>query len=125
MKTQKILTILFSIITAGIICSVNSLAASKLVVDVNAPLTIPNKVYKDINSAIGSVDNGGTIIVRPGTYVGTSNNNISFASKNIRLVSSHGADATIIDCQNTVRRGIVINGAQNRSTLVEGFTIQN
>jgi len=55
-----------------------------------------------IQSGIDAAENGDTVLVNDGVYIGEGNVNISFSGKEITVKSRNGAEATIIDCEETL-----------------------
>lgn len=76
----------------------------------------PNGDYSSIQEAIAGVGTGSTITVAPGTYEGP----IDFNGRSVNLVSSDGADATMIDAMEG-GSAITMMGAE--SSTIDGFTI--
>ena len=76
----------------------------------------PNGDYSSIQDAIAGVGTGSTITVAPGTYEGP----IDFNGRSVNLVSSDGADATMIDAMEG-GSAITMMGAE--SSTIDGFTI--
>jgi predicted outer membrane repeat protein len=74
-----------------------------------------------IQAGIDAAVDGDTVLVADGTYVGEGNHDIEFDGKNIILMSEHGADLTIIDCDRN-GRGFYF-GYNDRDVVVKGFTI--
>jgi len=76
--------------------------------------------FVSIQAAIDAAEDGDAIRVGPGTYY----ENIDFRQKHISLVSTDGAESTVIDGADadTVVR---IELQANRTSLLEGFTITN
>ena len=77
-----------------------------------------------IQAAINGSVNGDTVMVAPGTYSGDGNRNLSTGGKAITVTSSDGPFVTIID-GGTIERGFDINGNEDSTTILEGFTIMN
>lgn len=76
--------------------------------------------FATIQAAIGAAADGDTIVVEPGVYY----ENISFAGKEIRLVSRLGPGVTILDgmgFDSVVR----IDQSEGSGTELGGFTIRN
>jgi hypothetical protein len=73
---------------------------------------------RTIQAAIVAASDGDTIIVLPGTYVGT----INFLGKDIRVVSSGGRDVTTID-GNGVGPVVRCTSGEGPGAILEGFTI--
>jgi hypothetical protein len=80
--------------------------------------------FSTIQAAINSSYDGDTVMVAPGTYAGGGNQNISTGGKAITVTTSRGPLVTIID-GNIIERGFDINGGEDSTTIIEGFTIFN
>lgn len=73
---------------------------------------------RTIQAAILAASDGDTIVVSPGTYVGT----INFLGKDIHVVSSGGRDVTTID-GNGAGPVVRCTNGEGPSAILEGFTI--
>jgi parallel beta-helix repeat protein len=84
-----------------------------------ATITVPGD-HSQIQSAIDASSPGDTVLVSPGTYF----ENIDFSGKAITVVSTDGAESTVIDAGGF---GSVVKftSAETRSSILDGFTIQN
>ncbi len=80
--------------------------------------------HTTIQEGITAASRGDTVLVAAGTYSGPLNRDITFAGKDVYLVSEAGADFTIIDCGNAAR-GFVFTGGETPDAVVEGFTVMN
>lgn len=79
-----------------------------------------------IQSGIDAAENGDTVLVSDGIYTGAGNVNISFRGKQITVKSRNGAEATIIDCQETPNtRGFAFESKETHTSVLDGFTIKN
>jgi predicted outer membrane repeat protein len=81
---------------------------------------------KTIGAAVTASKTAGkehVVIVAPGTYAGSSNKNLDFAGYNIKLRSSGGASATVINLENS-GRFVYLHGESSQSWF-DGFTIKN
>ncbi len=79
-----------------------------------------------IQSGIDAAENGDTVLVSDGIYTGAGNVNISFSGKQITVKSRNGADATIIDCEETPNtRGFTFQSKETHDSVLDGFTIKN
>jgi thiol-disulfide isomerase/thioredoxin len=72
--------------------------------------------YASIQDALDAVGSGSTITVFPGTYVGP----IDFSGRSADLVSSGGAEVTIIDA-NELGTAVTMLGGED--SLFDGFTV--
>jgi len=81
--------------------------------------TTISEYYETIQLAIDSADDGHTILVSPGTY----NENIYFNDDSITLLSTDGAETTIIwgDTTSVMKFASLVNS----SIIIDGFTITN
>lgn len=78
--------------------------------------------HATIGDAIAACLAGDTVLVAPGTYSGTGNQNLTLPAFDVTLIGTGGSAATILDCQGS-GRGFLIAGGQTPATLVQGFTI--
>jgi hypothetical protein len=78
--------------------------------------------YCTINAAIQNVSDGYTIIVRDGAYTGTGNKNLDFGGKAITVMSEHGPESTIIDCEGS-GRAFRFHSGESSDSILDGFTI--
>ena len=65
---------------------------------------------------------GDEVVVKAGTYTGTSNKNLDFAGMNLVVSGESGPGATIIDCQNS-GRGFHLHSGEDTTSIISGFTI--
>lgn len=86
---------------------------------IHVPADFPN-----IQAAINSSSDGDTVMVAPGNYSGGGNQNISTGGRAITVTTSGGPLQTFIDGY-IVERGFDINGGEDSTTIIEGFTIYN
>jgi hypothetical protein len=80
--------------------------------------------FSNIQDAINAAKNYDTVVVKPGTYTGTGNYNISFKGKPITICSAEGPESTIVDCQEQ-GRGFIFASGEWRKSVLDGFTIKN
>ncbi len=66
-----------------------------------------------------------TVLVADGTYTGIGNRDLGFDSRNIVLMSENGPDSTILDCEGELLRCLILDGGQDSTTVIQGFTIKN
>jgi hypothetical protein len=93
--------------------------ANIITVDDDAPAN-----FNNIQAAIDAADNGDTVEVKPGTYIGIGNHDIDFRGKTITVKSYDGPETTVIDCQNG-GRGFYFHSNENENSHLEGFTVIN
>ena len=88
---------------------------------INVPADQPT-----IQAGIDTAQNGDTVLVDDGIYKGEGNVNIDFKGKEITLKSRHGAEATIIDCEEKLEtRGFTFQKEETVNSVLDGFTIKN
>ncbi len=88
---------------------------------------VPSVSAPTIQAGINAAYNVDTVLVADGIYTGVGNYDIDLKNKPILLVSEHGPEATIIDCQGSStdrRRGFKFWRGEDSTTVVEGFTVQ-
>lgn len=81
--------------------------------------------YATIQAGVDACVVGDTVIVAPGIYTGKGNIVINFQGVDIVLVSESGPDQTIIDCENQIEYGILLQSGESSASEVDGFTICN
>jgi len=97
-----------------------------ITVSVQAAIRYVPSQYSTIQSAIDACNNGDTIIISDGIYVGAGNRDIDFKGKAITLRSQNGPENCIIDCQGTVsepHRGFKFHSGENLSSVLNGLSI--
>jgi parallel beta-helix repeat protein len=80
-----------------------------------------------IQAGIDAAVDGDTVLVAAGTYTGSGNRDIDFSGKLITVMSEHGADETIIDCEGNIsdlHRGFIFQSSEDNRSILNGFTIQ-
>ena len=114
MKRRKISICLSVLISAGS-------QAEIITVDDDGPAD-----HTTIQAAIDAAKNGDTILVAPGTYLGTEPTDqvVDLQGKAITLQAFNGPESTIIDGENR-NRGIVCTSSEGLDTVIDGFTITN
>ena len=80
--------------------------------------------YGIIQAALNAAGAFDVIEVADGTYTGYGNRNLNFLGKTVMLVSTGGAAACAIDCQNAARGAFFTNG-EDRRTVLMGITVRN
>jgi hypothetical protein len=80
--------------------------------------------FLNIQEGVDAAVSGGTVFVRPGTYTGALNRDLTPRGKNITIVSTEGREETIIDCQG-MGRGFNFQNTETAACVVDGFTIRN
>jgi|GEM_PF-1166771 len=82
-------------------------------------LLVPSE-YPSIQNAISAAQNGDTVLVSPGEYGGP----ISFQGKNIVVLSTHGADDTLIRTFMDYHC-VSFTGGEDSTAVLDGFTVRN
>jgi Right handed beta helix region/Dockerin type I domain len=77
-----------------------------------------------IQAAIDSASDGETVLIWPGTYSGTGNNDLRIKGKAITIKGALGPDTTIIDCEGY--RGFYMGTTgEDSNTVIEGLSLTN
>jgi hypothetical protein len=80
--------------------------------------------FLTIKKGMDTAQNGDTVLVAAGTYMGTGNRNLDFNGKKITVKSQNGAANCIIDCQQS-GRGFQFLSGETAQSVLEGVTIRN
>ena len=78
-----------------------------------------------IQAGIDVAAEGDTVLVADGTYTGVGNRDVDFDTLNIVLMSENGPDSTTLDCEGELLRCLILDNAQDSTTVIQGFTIKN
>jgi parallel beta-helix repeat protein len=90
-------------------------------------LRVPDE-FPTIQAAVDAAGNGDSILVADGTYTGDGNRDIDFGGKLLKLVSEHGSENTIIDCQGSQydnHRAFIFQNGESELAEIKGLTIKN
>ncbi|MHC4624569.1 MAG: DUF1565 domain-containing protein, partial [Planctomycetota bacterium] len=87
------------------------------------PIRVPQE-HATIQAAIDVAEEGDTVLVAAGTYVGPGNTDLDFGGKGVVLYGPNGPAITIIDCTDSAR-GFDFHSGETSATAVLGFTITN
>jgi parallel beta-helix repeat protein len=82
--------------------------------------------YPTIQAGIDAAAEGDTVLVGDGTYTGPGNRDLDFGGVNMVLMSEHGPEVTIIDCEGNSldpHRGFYFHSGEDSSAVLTGFTI--
>jgi len=82
-------------------------------------------VEPTIQAGMDAASEGDTVLVAPGTYTGSGNRSLDFDGINKVVMSESGAEATIIDCENSGYRGFQADTGEDSTSVIRGFTITN
>ena len=88
-----------------------------------ATLHVPSD-YPTIQAGIDASVHGDEVLVAPGTYSGSGNQNINFLGKNIALRSEAGPVVTIIEPTGPAPRRAVNLRSGETAASIEGFTLR-
>ena len=80
--------------------------------------------YPTIQEGLDAAVDGDIVLISAGTFTGALNKNLDFRGKSIELMSKHGADYTIIDCEFD-GRGILFHSGESELAKVSGLTVKN
>lgn len=84
----------------------------------------PGTAFATIQKGIDAAEDGDTVIVADGIYVGEGNRDITFGGKPLILRSENGPLRCVIDCQK-MGRGFFFHDDEGTNSVVEGFAIVN
>ncbi len=81
-----------------------------------------------IQAGIDMAMEGDTVLVADGIYKGDGNRDIDFKGKAIAVMSEHGPESCLIDCEGSdeeKHRGFCFKNNEQETSIVRGFTIKN
>jgi hypothetical protein len=81
--------------------------------------------YLTIQEGIDAASDGDVVLVKPGTYTGANNRNLTFGYKNLTVESEAGLGSTTIDCEGVDRAFYLYDTGQDTTTVIRGFWIRN
>ncbi len=102
--------------TAQIACTI------ALSLGAQAAIVLVPQDQPTIQAGLDAAAAGDTVLVAAGTYSGVGNKNLDFGGIDRVLLSTAGAEATVIDGQAD-GRGFDFHGGETESSVVRGFTI--
>jgi predicted outer membrane repeat protein len=109
---------ILSVPSVGLLMTV-MLAGLSLAATIHVPADQPT-----IQAGVDAASAGDTVLVAPGTYVGSGNTDIDFGGTDRVLLSEAGPLHTVIDTQGA-GRGIVFGNGETSASIIGGFTIRN
>jgi hypothetical protein len=77
-----------------------------------------------IQSAILASNDGDTVLLADGEYVGPDNRNLVFVGRRITVSSLNGPANCVINCQS-LGRGFLFGAGENEESVLRGVTIRN
>jgi predicted outer membrane repeat protein len=84
--------------------------------------------FNNIQAATDDANDGDTVVVSDGVYIGLGNRDIDFLGKAITVQSENGPEMCIIDCNGTAddnHRAFHFHNAEDTNAVLDGFTITN
>ncbi len=79
-----------------------------------------------IQAGIDAAGHAGTVIIAPGTYMGTGNHGINMGGLSVTVTSSGGAGSTIIDCDCLLgARAFSFTSPADTAAIIENLTVRN
>jgi len=88
-----------------------------------AMLEVPAE-FATIQEGIDAARSGDTVLVADGTFCGPGNRDIEYHGKGITVMSEHGPESTVIDCENNGRGFRLWLGEGHFARLI-GMTVVN
>jgi hypothetical protein len=87
------------------------------------PLTAKKTIKAGVNAAkVSSVEN--VVLVASGTYTGTDNKNLDIDGYDIKLIGTAGAEATIVDLEDS-GPFLRLTSGETLASRLDGFTVCN
>lgn len=80
--------------------------------------------YSNIAAAIASAKSGYTILLADGIYTGSTNTNLNFGGKDLKLRSANGSASVVVDCQGE-SRFITFDSSEYSNSSISGITVRN
>jgi len=111
-----------------------SIALAVVALGVTAPLAAADTYivdwsgggdYLTIQEGIDAASEGDIVLVKPGTYTGQGNRNLTFGCKNLTVESEAGLGSTTIDCEGVDRAFYLYDTGQDTTSVIRGFWIRN
>ena len=81
--------------------------------------------YPTIQAAIDDCNDGDTVVVADGNYIGEGNGNIDLLGKAITVRSENGPEGCIISGSGDSWDGFILDGINDANVVIDGFTIRD
>lgn len=85
----------------------------------------PAVPHPTIQAAVDASEDGDTVLLSDGRFVGVGNRGVVVTGRNVEIRSRNGAEHTVIDCQGQGRAFDFLGPAVTEETLLRGITILN
>ena len=94
-----------------------------VICDADGIFNVPSE-FPTIQLAVDSATNGQEIRVAPGIYTDAGAAVVDFQGKALRVVSTNGPEATVLDGEMQ-RPVVLLTAGEDEGTVLEGFTVRN
>jgi len=85
----------------------------------------PGVPHATIQAAVDAAQEGDTVLLSDGYFLGPGNRNVLITGKNVVIRSSNGAETSIVDCRGLGRGFHLLGPIVTSATLIQGITVAN